>query len=69
MHETPTVKSFGGGGHLSMPFWSGRRSHAGMMGEILIYDRALTEEEVRGVESSLGEKYGLEIRKYWEIRL
>ena len=40
------VKQFGSGGNLAVPLWSGLTNHAGNLGEIIAYDRQLTDAEV-----------------------
>lgn len=62
--ERPVVAAFGGG-HLSMPFWSGNRGHAGAIAEIVVYDRCLTDPEVEAVEEDIAARQGLEHRLKW----
>jgi len=60
----PAVESFGGG-HLAMPFWSGNRNQAGLIAEIVVFDRKLADQERRAIEAYLAAKYGIKGEVYW----
>lgn len=63
--DQPVVGQFGAGGNLAVPFWSGVTNHAGDLGEIIVYDRHLTDPEVEAVEEELAVRYGIGDRPRW----
>jgi len=63
--DMPVVKQFGAGGNLAMSFWTGYSNHAGNLGEIIAYDRHLTDAEVEAVEENLAIRYGTTDRPRW----
>jgi hypothetical protein len=62
--DLPVVEQFGGG-NLAIPFWSGHDNHAGNLGEIIAYDRHLTDAEVEAIEEDLALRYGTTDRPRW----
>ena len=64
--QASPMTSFGGGGHLAIPFWGGNTPHLGQMAEIIIYNRSLSDFERTGIESFLSEKYALHTEPVWK---
>ena len=64
--QESSVVSFGGG-HLAIPFWSGNQFHSGELGEIAIFDRALTDIERKGIEAYFSKKYGVQEQRQWNV--
>ena len=64
-NDLPVVKTFGSGGNLGIPLWTGHTNHAGVLGEIVAYDRRLTDAEVEAVEEHLSLRYGISDRPRW----
>lgn len=62
--DRPAVPQFGGG-HLAMPFWGANQAHAGVLGEVVVYRRVLSEVEREGVAQELASRFGLPYRKLW----
>ncbi len=62
--KTPVVKRFAGG-HLAMPLWSQNKNHPGDIAEIVVFDRALSDTERRGVEAYFARKYGIRMTRRW----
>ncbi len=60
----PPVSAFGGG-NLAMPFWSGDKNYPGDIAEVIAFDRCLTDEQRRGVEAYLAEKYRIRYERKW----
>ncbi len=60
----PAVTQFGGG-HLAMPVWGANQPHAGVLGEVIVYGRDLSEAEREGVAQGLAARYGLPYRQLW----
>jgi hypothetical protein len=50
-------KSFGGGGYLSIPFQGANKNHSGIVSEIIIFGRKLSQKEEKGIREYLGSKY------------
>ncbi len=63
--DMPVVKAFGSGGHLAFPVWSGLSNHAGEIGEVIAYDRLLTDAEVEAIEEDIMMRYGIGDRPRW----
>ena len=59
------VSEFGGGGNLSLPFHSGNRNQPGELAEIIAFTRLLTDNERRGVEAWLADRYAIPV-KCWK---
>lgn len=64
--DLPAVRQFGSGGNLSMSFWTGYSNHAGDLGEIIAYDRVLTEAEIEAVEEEIMARYGIGAHPRWQ---
>jgi hypothetical protein len=62
--DLPVVRQFGGG-NLAVSFWTGHNNHAGCLGEIIAYDRHLTDAEVEAIEEDLAQRYGTSNRPRW----
>jgi hypothetical protein len=63
--DVPAVQAFGSGGHLGIPLWTGHSNHAGDVGEIIAYDRKLTDAEVEAIEEDIAARYGISDRLRW----
>jgi hypothetical protein len=63
--DLPVVRQFGGG-DLAMPFWAGNNSHAGILGEIIVYDRHLDVAELEAIEEDLAQRYGIGDHPRWQ---
>ena len=62
--KAPVVKRFAGG-HLAVPLWAQNKNHPGDIAEIVVYDRALSDTERKGVEAYLARKYGIHTTRRW----
>lgn len=62
--DMPVVAQFGGG-NLAIPFWSGHDSHAGELGEVIVFDRILSGAELEAVEEDLALRYGTGLNPRW----
>ena len=63
--DLPVTARFGGG-HLSVPFWSGSENHPGDVAELIVFDRRLDDSERESIEAYLAEKYGIRCRRQWK---
>jgi len=64
IQDRPPVPQFGGG-HLAMPMWGANQPHAGVLGDVIVYDRYLSDAEREGVAQGLAARYGLPYRQLW----
>lgn len=57
----PVVASFGGGGHLSVPFFSGTTAQAGFASEAILFASALSTQERQTLEQNQGSYFGVTV--------
>jgi hypothetical protein len=59
----PVVPEFGGG-NLAMPFRAANRGQAGRIGEIIVYNRLLADDERSAVETWLADRYRIAVQRW-----
>ena len=55
----PVVESFGGGGHLAMPYWAANEPRQGDISEVVIFNRKLTSKDIERISLYLRQRYKL----------
>jgi hypothetical protein len=57
----PVLSTFGGGGHLSVPFFSGGVAQAGGFAEFVAFSQLLTTDQLQQLERNIGAYYGVTV--------